>query len=190
MDDHMNETTTFSNSLREIATHISSLETSLSKEQLHKLVETLLTHDRVFAYGAGRSGLMIKAFVQRLNHIGIRAFFVGDTFTPSFDKGDILIAISGSGETESTACLTSKAKAMGGRVVVLTAHKESRIATMGDLVVVVPGKTRLVETKSVAPFTSLFDIAALATLDSIVAELMKKKGVSEELILRLHATLE
>jgi len=176
--------------LDEIAKHMSGLASSLSETQLEKLVELIVGSKRVFAYGAGRSGLMIKAFVQRLNHIAIPAFFVGDTFTPSFGRGDILVAISGSGKTESTACLVKKAKEMGGVVVVLTAHKQSRIGEMADHVVSIPGKTRLVEKSSSAPFTSLFDIAALSTLDSVVAEVMKRKGVTEEVILRLHATLE
>jgi len=184
------EVRAFHNSLAEISQHVSNLESRLSKEQLRKFVETLLKHTRIFAYGAGRSGLVAKAFVQRLNHIEIQAFFIGDTFTPSFGKEDILVVISGSGDTESTFCFASKAKTMGGKVAVLTAHGESRIAAVGDYLVLVPGKTRLVETRSVAPFTSLFDVAALATLDSVVAELMRRKGVSEELILRLHASLE
>ena len=37
--------------------------------------------------GAGRSGLVAKAFAMRLMHLGLEAFVVGETITPALNKG-------------------------------------------------------------------------------------------------------
>ena len=63
------------------------------------LVQTVKAVPRVFITGAGRSGLVGRFFVMRLVHLGKSAFVVGETTTPAINEGDLLIAISGSGNT-------------------------------------------------------------------------------------------
>ena len=49
---------------------------------------------------------------------------------------------------------------------------------------------RDVKQESLAPFTSLFDITALVTLDSLARVIMNRIGKTELDIHRTHATLE
>ena len=64
----------------------------------------------VFVYGAGRSGFIGRCFAQRLMHLGIKSCFISDSVTHQYTKEDLLIIISGSGETTSPVAIAQKAK--------------------------------------------------------------------------------
>jgi len=174
----------------EIIEHLQKAKDNVNKEEVEKLIDAILTSKKIFCYGAGRSGFMARAFAQRLMHIGFEAYFLGETITPAMGKGDLLVAVSGSGETASTVCLARKAKDEGASVAAITTRRDGALARVADIVVVVLGKTKLVERESYAPFTSLFDITVLTLFDSVSAEIMLRKGVGEDLILERHATVE
>ncbi|MGN1007557.1 MAG: 6-phospho-3-hexuloisomerase, partial [Butyricicoccus sp.] len=56
---------------------------TLDDAKLAAIIAKIQSHDRIFVYGTGRSGLMLKAFAMRLMQIGLNAFVVGETTTPS-----------------------------------------------------------------------------------------------------------
>lgn len=87
-------------------------ETQISDQAAEQLVNGILESKKVFAAGAGRSGLMGKSFIMRLMHMGLDAYVVGETVTGTFEKDDILIIGSGSGETKSLISMAEKAKAI------------------------------------------------------------------------------
>src|SRR4051794_5903023 len=78
-----------------------------------KLVDGISRANKIFVAGGGRSGFMAKAFVMRMMHVGLDAYVVGETVTPSLEVDDIFIVGSGSGETQSLAAMTKKAKEIG-----------------------------------------------------------------------------
>src|SRR5690242_18419180 len=63
------------------------------------LLLAIETANAIFLLGEGRSGLVGRMFAMRLMHLGKQAYVVGETITPAIGRGDLLIAISGSGET-------------------------------------------------------------------------------------------
>ncbi len=180
----------FYKSLEEIINHLKRVYSEVDGEAISELVKLISKHKRVFVYGAGRSGFVGRCFAQRLMHIGVESYFIGDTTVPSMKPGDVFIVVSGSGETTTPVSLAKKAKQVGGKIVAVTAHPESTLGKIADLVVKIPGKTKLVEKESYAPFTSLFDIAVLSVFDSIASELMEVLGVTEKDILERHANVE
>ena len=180
----------FYRSLDEIIAHLRKVRSEIDEKSVSRLVNMISGRRRVFVYGAGRSGFVGRCFAQRLMHLGIESYFIGDTTVPSMKPGDIFVVISGSGETVTPVSLARKAKKVGGRIVAVTAHPESTLGKIADLVVKVPGKTKLVEKESYAPFTSLFDVAVLSVLDSVASELMGVLGVTEKDILERHANVE
>jgi 6-phospho 3-hexuloisomerase len=177
-------------SLEEIAENISKYRQILRVKEVEHFVDLLMNAKRVFVYGVGRSGLMVKAFAQRLMHVGYEVYVIGETINPSVKKGDIVVVVSGSGETTSSVCIGRKAKEVGAILVVLTSHPESTLGRMADLMIYVLGKTKLVEKETYAPFTTLFDITTMALLDSIVSEIMGRKGIDESVIMEMHANVE
>lgn len=179
----------FDKSLDEIIGHLDNVKRDLD-EKTDALVKALLSARRVFVYGAGRSGLVGRMFTQRLMHLNLNAYFVGETLTPSLESQDVLVAISGSGQTTSTLALTKAAKERGAKTVVLTAHTGSPLAKDANLIVQIKGKTKLTEYESYAPFTTLFDITCLAYLDSLASEIMGRLSLTDKDIEGKHATVE
>ena len=88
--------------------------------ELRALQERVGAARRVFVAGAGRSGLVVRAFAMRLMHLGLQVYVVGDVTTPAFAAGDLLVIGSGSGETDSLCAVPRKAKALGGVLAVVT----------------------------------------------------------------------
>lgn len=79
---------------------------------------------------------------MRLMHIGYTDFVMGETITPSIQKGDTWVAISGSGTTKGIVADTQAAKKLGLDIVVLTSDLTSPLAELADKVIVVPGATK------------------------------------------------
>src|SRR5574343_1018839 len=91
------------------------------------LVDMLDQAKRVFISGAGRSKLVGNFFAMRLMHGGYDVSVVGEIVTPSIKNGDLLIVISGSGETEQLVAFTKKAKEVGAKICLISAKDDSTI---------------------------------------------------------------
>jgi len=92
---------------------------SIDDEAVDRLAQSILRtlgDRRIFVVGAGRSGLVARAFAMRLMHLGFSVHVVGETTTPRMDPGDLLIVISGSGETLYPATIAGEAKKIGGGI--------------------------------------------------------------------------
>ena len=57
----------------------------------------------------------------------------GETTTPAIRSGDLLIAVSGSGETDTVALMVKKAKAHGAETALLTMVPDSTMGGLADL---------------------------------------------------------
>ena len=88
-------------SVRNIISEISSVMEEIDENTIEEVISEILNANKIFIVGAGRSGLVGKAFAMRLMQIGFKVYVVGETITPSMEEGDLLIAISNSGETKS-----------------------------------------------------------------------------------------
>lgn len=58
---------------------------------MEKFADAILKADRIFVAGAGRSGFVARAFANRLMHMGLTVFFVGEPTTPAIKAGDLLV---------------------------------------------------------------------------------------------------
>jgi len=186
----------FLNTLLEIANQVKKNSDTIDTNKVLKLIELIVEVDskdgRIFIYGAGRSGFIGRSFAQRLMHLGIKSCFVSDAVTYRYTKDDLLIVISGSGETTSPKAITKKAKEIGGKIALFTGNPKSSIALLSDLSIKVEGKSKekAISRETLAPFTSLFDISTLSILDSIGASLMVLLDKTEEDIDERHASIE
>jgi len=88
-----------------------------------KMTEMLDNAKRIFIAGAGRSKLVGNFFAMRLVHGGYDVNVVGEIVTPSIKSGDLLVIISGSGETEQLIAFTKNAKKVGANIVLISAKK-------------------------------------------------------------------
>lgn len=152
--------------------------------ELQALQGAVLGAPAVFVTGEGRSGLVARSFAMRLAHLGLRAYVVGETATPAFRPGDLLVAVSGSGSTASTCLHASSAAAQGGKVAAVTGEGSSPLAKVSQLALLVPSQA------SEQFGGSLFEQAALLLLDAVSLSLQGRLGQSDEQVRARHATLE
>jgi 6-phospho-3-hexuloisomerase len=186
----------FTDTMLEIASQVKKSAEIINFRDVSNTVNSILRicDDKgiVFIYGAGRSGFIGRSFAQRLMHLGIRSCFISDAITYQYNKDDLLILISGSGETTSTVAIAKRAKQIGGKVILLSNNPDSSIGKISDCTIKVKAKSKdlALSQKTLAPYTSLFDISTLAVLDSIGGVLMNKLGVTEADIDKRHASIE
>ncbi|AGK60200.1 3-hexulose-6-phosphate isomerase [Archaeoglobus sulfaticallidus PM70-1] len=180
--------------LETLENHIRELRTSIDMESVGKLIESIVSSRSIFIMGAGRSGFVAKSFAMRLMHLGYNVYVVGETTTPKIKKDDLLITISGSGETSSVVNITMKAKSMvGSKIAVITSSPNSSLAKMSDVVVVIKGKVKTEKDDRIsklAPLGTMFELTSMIFLDALVAELLNIKGLTEDNLKEKHAILE
>ncbi len=195
------------NAMGEIARFIEEASRIIDKEEVSNFIDLLAEvygdpRRKVLVMGAGRSGLVGKAFAMRLLHLGYNSYVLGDTIVPSVRRGDVVVAISGSGKTKLIVTAAEAAKQVGATVVAITTYPDSPLGRLADLVVKVPGRTKhsrlddyfarqiLGIHEPLAPLGTLFEDTALVFLDGVVYALMERLRVSEDEMRSRHANIE
>lgn len=189
-----------------ISEYISKVASELDPEMITRflkiLTSALANKNKILVVGAGRSGLVARAFAMRLMHLGFDVYVVGETITPSVREGDVLIAVSGSGSTQIVLSVASAAKRVKATVVAVTSFEDSPLGKISDFVVKIPGRTKVAaETdyfarqvigiyEPLAPLGTLFEDATMVFFDGVVYALMNLLGVREEDLKKRHANVE
>jgi arabinose-5-phosphate isomerase len=136
---------------------------------------------RVVVTGMGKSGLIGKKIAATLASTGTPALFMhpaegGHGDIGMVTKGDAVIVISNSGETEEIVRILSVLKRLDIRLIALTGNPDSALARSSDIVLDVSVREEacpmgLVPTASTT--------AALAMGDALAVALLSKRGFQE-----------
>jgi len=177
-----------------ILNEIGSALAQVPEESSTRLIGLILQAKRVFVAGAGRSGLMMKAFAMRLMHLGLTVHVVGETTTPGIGSADLLLIGSCSGETDSLLACARKAKKKGSALVLVTGYASSSIGVLADVIANIPASTPKVASAgsplSKQPMGTCFEQSLLVYLDALILQLMEKAGQDAENMFARHANLE
>ena len=169
--------------LETILQEIDGVIGKIDRTELSAVVNCLKKENRIFVDGEGRSGLMAKGFAMRLMHLGYTVFAIGETITPALEEGDVLLAVSGSGESDHVVSDARKAAKQGCRIVAVTSKPQSTIASMASCVLTVPGTVKG-ETgtarNSIQLLSSLFDQSLHITLDAVCWLISQRDKVSND----------
>lgn len=177
---------------------------AISDEDVEKFLSELLHARRIFVMGAGRSGLVAKAFAMRLMHLGLQAYVVGETITPSLNRDDVMVIFSGSGKTKTIADIAETAYAIGADICLITSNADSRIAKLATCIVIIQSfrdevkddatefeiRQMLGDNKSFAPLGTLFETASMVFADAAISRLMEITKVDERALKNRHANIE
>lgn len=189
-------------SMNFISEHIRKVALNLDTDSASSLIDSIMGAKKIFLLGAGRSGLAARAFAMRLMHLGFQVHVVGETTAPAVQPEDLVIAVSGSGETTSIANLGVISKKIGSRLATITSNRDSTLGRISDIVVIIPGRPkeeldyedyqerRMIGYTQLAPLGTIFEISALVFLDAIISELMVKTGASEAELKKRHTVFE
>ncbi|MBR2557529.1 MAG: 6-phospho-3-hexuloisomerase [Methanobrevibacter sp.] len=190
-------------SIAAILDNIQNAEEFLNEDAIDKFENIIIESENIFVTGAGRSGLAAKAFAMRLMHLGLSSYVVGETISPAINKEDCIIAISGSGETNTIVSAAKIAKNRGSKVLAVTSYPESTLGQLSDSILFVKGRTKQeVDDEnymkrqiygnytSLTPLGTAFELTTLVFLDAIVSELMEKMHQTESDLKARHTVLE
>jgi 6-phospho-3-hexuloisomerase len=181
---------------------IEAISDDEKNRMIEELVDAYKRGARVLVMGAGRSGLVGRSFAMRLLHLGFQVYVLGETIVPRIRENDLVIAISGSGRTRLIVTAAEAAKVVGAKVIAITTYPDSPLGKLADIIVRVPGRTKIAKEEDyfarqilglhepLAPLGTLFEDTAMIFLDGIVVELMKKLGKTEEDLRNAHANIE
>jgi len=186
----MSNPTVFYKSIEYIQKKIREILEKISEENIEKVKKLFFQSNRIFVYGAGRSGLVAKAFAIRLVHLGFQTFVIGETISAPVTKGDLVLIVSGSGETIPAVMTAEIAHKIGAKVVSITAKKKSEIAKYADVTLFISSSCDEEERKKYAPLGTLFEASVWILLDGLIADLMDSKNETEEDMRSRHATLQ
>jgi arabinose-5-phosphate isomerase len=146
------------------------------------------TKTRVIVLGMGKSGLIGRKIAATLASCGTPAIFVHPAEAGHGDlgmilEGDVVIAVSYSGETREIIDLLEFIKRLGVKLILITGAPHSHIARYSDIVLEAridkeAGPSGLVPTAS--------STAALALGDALAIAVMKRKGFTERDFASVH----
>jgi len=166
----------------------------IDNTQALSFIAQIRNAQHIFVQGAGRSGIAIRAFANRLLHLGFSVSVVGEISSPHTKPGDLLIIGSGSGETASLKNLAEKAFENGIDIALVTMKKDSTIGKLAKTVLVLSGTVKTENNREwdqfSQPMGSAFEQLSFITYDAIVLELMSQLGETSEGMFKRHADFE
>jgi arabinose-5-phosphate isomerase len=154
-----------------------------------KAVELLFAcRGRVVITGLGKSGLIGRKISATFSSTGTPSLFLhaadalhGDL--GALSAGDVMLAISSSGETEELVELLEAVKRLRIPLIALTASARSTLAAASDIVIDIAVKEEACSL-NLAPTASI--AAALAMGDALAISLLERRGFKEEDFAALH----
>jgi len=181
---------------RETARKVLEIESEAIRELIPRLderfdraVETLFAcSGRVVLTGMGKSGIIAQKISATLASTGSPSLFLHPAEAIHGDlgrivKGDALVAVSHSGDTEEILALVPWVKRLGSPVVALTGNPRSALAQAADVHLDVSIRTEACPL-GLAPTAST--TAALAMGDALSMALLERRGFTVEDFAVLH----
>lgn len=143
-------------------------------EAFQKAVEALSHAKRILLFGMGASGLVAQDAGLKLLRLGLPAIYQPDSahgrmLSGLLQQGDALLAVSFRGETAETCRVAQEARERGVYVIALTGYSNSRLASLGDCVLLTAA-----DEQAFRPSAMVSRLAQLFTVDFLICELIRK----------------
>ena len=170
-----------------------SLALNISDEAAEDFIQRILNAESIFFSAQGRSGFILRCFCMRLMHLGYSVYFCGETVTPAITRNDLLVVLSGSGETPSTIEAVRSAKQHRIETFGILGNLESKIASLVDKSLHIPGTTKLcrdAEPNSLQMAGSLFEQAAFLFFEAMISKLYQTRKKDVGRLSSRHAIIE
>lgn len=137
---------------------------------------------KVVVTGMGKSGLICRKIAATLSSTGTPSLFLHAGEASHGDlgmimKGDVVLAVSNSGETDEILKLLPIIKRQGLKLIVITGKPDSTLSRAGDVILDASVKEEACPL-GLSPTAST--TAALALGDALAVVLLEKKGFKEE----------
>ena len=161
-----------------LTSNVNTLENTvdiINSEDIHNCAKLIINAKRIYFVGIGYSGIIAQDSNYKFMRIGLNCVSFDSSHTmimmaSIMEKGDLLIAISHSGETEEIIRTVELAKANQVDVIAITENKESVLKDISDVhLAYVSGETVL-ETGSISS-----KLAQIFLIDLVYTQVVKEK---------------
>jgi arabinose-5-phosphate isomerase len=182
---------------REIARRVLETESRAVADLVHRLddgfdraVETILScKGRLVVTGMGKSGIICQKIAATFSSTGTPAYFMHPAEAVHGDlgmivAGDVVLALSNSGETEEIVRLLELIRRLGARIIGMSGDSRSTLARRSDVHLDV-GVTSEACGMDLVPTAS--STAALAMGDALAVACLERRGFSTRDYARYHA---
>jgi arabinose-5-phosphate isomerase len=161
---------------------IVALADRLDESLIHAVEMLHECRGKVVVTGLGKSGLICRKIAATFSSLGTPSFFLhaGDANHGDMGmvrEGDVVLAISNSGETEEILTLIPILKRIGVRLIAMTGKRDSSLSRAADLVL---DAGVLEEACPLGLSPTASTTAALALGDALAVILLERKGFKEE----------
>ncbi len=175
-----------------VLTELQRTLAAVDEAQVDAAEKILLASQRIFAAGAGRSGLALRMAAMRLMHLGLTVHVVGEITTPAIAAGDLLLVASGSGTTAGAVQAAETAIKAGAQVLAITTAPDSRLGKLATHLLVIPAATKQDHhgARSEQYAGALFEQSVLLLMDMLFQAMWRERGESAEELWKRHANLE
>ncbi len=168
--------------LKLLLQEISKVCLKIKAKDLKLVVDSIQKAQKIYVVGEGRSGLVAKSFAMRLARMRKIVYVVGETVTPQINEGNLLIAITGSGETKTVLETVKIFRVLKGHVICISAMSESGVVRISHNSVIIPAQLpkrlgsvyqlrELVGVPERPPLASIFELATLIFLEAVAFKL-------------------
>ena len=176
------------NTFRAEAEAVQSLAGQLTDDFENAVRAILATHGKVIVTGMGKSGLVGRKIAATLASTGTPSFFLhpGEAYHGDLgmiEAGDIVLALSNSGQTDEVLRLIPYLQECGNTVIAMTGNAGSTLAKNSTYHLDVSVKSEACPL-SLAPTCS--PTAQLAMGDALAVALMNERGFRAEDFARFH----
>ncbi|MBX3282506.1 MAG: KpsF/GutQ family sugar-phosphate isomerase [Acidobacteria bacterium] len=168
--------------LRLEASAIENVAATVRREAVERAIELLLAlTGKVLVTGVGKSGVIAQKIAQTLTSTGTPAIFIHPSDAMHgglgiLSDGDVVVALSNSGETDELLAMLPAIANRGAAVISIVGNADSTLARSSN-VVLEAAIDKEACPLNLAPTSST--TAALALGDAIAMTLMEAKGLTE-----------
>lgn len=145
---------------------------------------------RVFIAAAGRSKMVANMFAMRLMHCGLNVQVVGETTTTQINKFDMLLLVSGSGETKQLINFAEKADEVGSDILLVTASPTSTLRYVADEIFQIGPSSRVLSPDKNLPLGSRFELSTMIFFETVILNFMEQLKLTEDNLRNCHTNLE
>lgn len=145
----------------------------INSEDIHKCANLIIKAKRIYFIGIGYSGIIAQDSNYKFMRIGLNCVYFDSSHTmimmsSIMEKGDLVIAISHSGETEEIIKTVELAKENGVSIISITENKESELKEISDInLSYISGETVL-ETGAISS-----KLAQIFLIDTVYTQVVK-----------------
>lgn len=151
----------------QISTAMMMTSKKINLEEIEEAVKQISNAERLYFFGQGLSGTIAEDGAHKFMRIGKTTIAVKDPhyqaiYANHMNKGDVLIAISHSGETVNIIEVVEMSKKNGGLAIIITSNQNTTLAQMADILLL----TQATETErqSDAMISRIIQLAFIDTL--------------------------